>query len=253
MISRIPTSEDHGPTIRALDPWVSSAGRTHRLFTDDERARLSVIASIVRFKKGEVIYQENDRAEAVFNIITGVVSAYNKAPDGNEHMVAFLLPEDLFGLSAEGRYANSTKAITAVTAYRLPAAALRSRLTKDAELEFHVICKLCQELRQTQRHAFLLSQRSAVTKVAMFVQLIEELKIARGEQTTEIYLPMDRSDIGEYTGLTLAAVSRAFRSLTTRGLIKIRNRRYVTILDRTAFENIAGEPIEVSANKVSSL
>jgi CRP-like cAMP-binding protein len=172
------------------------------------------------------------------------VSAYTKAPDGTEHMITFLLPDDLFGLSAEGRYLNSTKAITAVSAYRLPATALRSRLMKDVELEFHVICKLCQELRQTQRHAFLLSQRSAVTKIAMFVQLIEQLRLARGEQTVEIMLPMDRSDIGEYTGLTLAAVSRAFRSLVTRGVIKVRNRRYVRIVDRAAFEKIAGEPVE---------
>jgi CRP/FNR family transcriptional regulator len=211
----------------------------HHLLTDDERARLSVMASIVRFKKGEVIYRENDRADAVFNIISGVVSAYKEAPDGSEHIVAFLLPDDLFGLSEERRYANSTKAITAVSAYRLPVTALRSRLTKDAELEFHVICKLCQELRQTQRHAFLLSQRSAITKVAMLLQLLEQLQIARGEPTTEIDLPMDRSDIGEYTALTLAAVSRAFRSLTTRGVIKVRDRRHVRIVDRTAFEKIA--------------
>lgn len=114
--------------------------------------------------KGEVIYRENDHADAVFNIIIGAVAAY-KTADGSEHIVAFLLPDDLFGLAAEGLYANSTKAITAVSAYRLPVTVLRGRSTKDAELEFHVICKLCQELRQTQRHAFLLSQRSAVTKV----------------------------------------------------------------------------------------
>lgn len=234
----------HGPAIRALDPWAASAGRMRHLLTDDERARLAVLASIVRYKKGEIIYRENDRADAVFNIISGVVSAYQKTPDGTEHMVAFMLPDDLFGLSAEGRYLNSTKAITAVSGYRLPVTALRSRLTKDAELEFHVICKLCQELRQTQRHAFLLSQRSAVTKIAMFVQLIEQLRVARGEQTAEIMLPMDRSDIGEYTGLTLAAVSRAFRTLTTRGVIEVRNRRHVRIVDRAAFEKIAGDPVE---------
>jgi len=159
-------------------------------------------------------------------------------------MVAFLLADDLFGLSAEGKYTNSAKAITAVSAYRLPVTALRGRLAKDPSLEFHVICKLCEDLRQTQRHAFLLSQKSAITKVAMFVQLIEQLGIARGEQTVEITLPMDRSDIGEYTGLTLAAVSRAFRSLTTRGVIKVRDRRHVRIIDRTAFENIAGDPPE---------
>ena len=217
-MAKNPTSiGGHGPTIRALDPWAPSAGRMRHLLTDEECARLAVMASIVRFKKGEVIYREGDPADAVFNIITGVVRPIKKARDGSEHIVAFLLADDLFGLSAEGRYTNSTKAITAVTAYRLPVTALRSRLPKDAELEFHVICKLCQELRQAQRHAFLLSERSAVTKLAMFLQMIEQLQIAKGEQTAEIYLPMDRSDIGEYIGITLAAVSRAFRNLT-RGM-----------------------------------
>jgi len=219
-----------GPTIRAVDPWTPSAGRMHHLLTDDERARLAVMASIVRFKKGEVIYREGDPADVVFNIITGVVTAYRKALDGNEHMVAFLLPDDLFGLSGEGRYTNTARAITAVAAYRLPVTALRNRLSKDAELEFHIICKLCQELRQAQRHAFLLSQRSAVTKLAMFLQFIEQLQIAKGEQTADVYLPMDRSDIGEYIGITLAAVSRTFRSLTMRGIIKVRDRRHVRIL-----------------------
>jgi len=195
----------HGPTIRAIEPWIPSAGRMHQLLTDDERARLAVMASIVRFKKGETIYRQGDPADAVFNINTGVVNACQKAPDGREHVVAFLLPDDLFGLSAEGRYANTTRAITAITAYRLPVTALRTRLTKDVELEFHVICKLCQELRQAQRHAFLLSQRSAITKLAMFLQIIERLEVAKGKETTEISLPMDRSNIAEYIGITLAA------------------------------------------------
>ena len=208
----------------------------------EERARLAVMSSVVRFKKGEIIYREGDPAAAVFNINTGVVTAYKEARDRSEHIVAFLLADDILGLSEEGRYANSTKAITAVSAYRLPVTALRNRLSKDAELEFHVICKLCQELRQAQRHAFLLSEKRAVTKLAMFLQFIEQLQISKGEQTAEIYLPMDRSDIGEYIGTTLAAVSRAFRTLTTRGVIKIRDRGHLRIIDRDAFDKIAGDP-----------
>jgi CRP-like cAMP-binding protein len=235
-------SSGHGPTIRALDPWAPSAGRMRQLLTDDERARLAVMSSIVRFKKGEIIYQGGDRADAVFNLNSGVVTAYRKSPDGSEHIVAFLLPDDLFGLAAEGLYTNSTRALTAVTAYRLPATALRSRLTKDAELEFHVMCKLCQELRQAQRHAFLLSQRSAVTKLAMFLQLLEQLQIAKGEPAAEIHLPMDRSDIGEYIGITLAAVSRAFRTLAARAIIKVLDRHHVRVVNRSDFEKIAGDP-----------
>jgi hypothetical protein len=40
----------------------------HQLVSDDERALLAIIATVVRFKKGEEIYREGDRAEAVFNM-----------------------------------------------------------------------------------------------------------------------------------------------------------------------------------------
>ena len=81
-------------------------------------------------------------------------------------------------------------------------------------------------------------------KVGMFLQLLEQLQAAKAEQVEEVDLPMDRSDIGEYTGINSAAVSRAFRRLIARGIIKVRNRRHVTITDRNAFDKIAGHPIE---------
>ena len=176
-MARAKTSIDtRGPAIRGTDPWAASTGKMRQLLSEEERARLAVIASIVRFKKGEEIYREGHRANTIFNIVTGVVKAYKTAPDRSEHITAFLFPDDLLGLSEEGRYTNSTKAITSVTAFQIPVSALRGRLSKDASLEFHVICKLCHELRQTQRHAFLLAQRQALSKIAMFLQLLEQLQ-----------------------------------------------------------------------------
>jgi CRP-like cAMP-binding protein len=249
MARRSSSLDGQGPAIWAVDPWNPTAGGIPQLLTAYERSCLAAIASIVQFRKGEVIYREGDHVDAIFNIIRGVVTTYKKAPNGSEHIAAFLLSDDLFGLSEAGRYTNSAKAITPVAAYRLPVMALRSCLYKNAELEFHVICKLCQEVRQTQRHAFLLSQRRAVSRLVMFLQLIEQLQISRGEQTGEIYLPMDRSDISEYIGMTLPAVSRAFRSLTTRGIIKVRNGRHVRITDRDGFEEMADDRIEASATE----
>jgi CRP/FNR family transcriptional regulator, anaerobic regulatory protein len=95
------------------------------------------------------------------------------------------------------------------------------------------------ELRETQRHAFLLARRGALSKVAMFLQSLESLQAARGERTAEIYFPMKRSDVGQYLGMSLEAVSRAFRVLTTRGIIKSRDRRHLTIVDRSTFDEIA--------------
>jgi CRP/FNR family transcriptional regulator len=232
----------HGPAILAPDPWApgtSAQGRVHQLLSDEERARLAVVASIVRFKKGAEIYREGEPADAVFNIISGVAKAYTRGPGKDELIGAFLFHHDLFGLAQGGSYASSMRAVTPITAYRIPIAALRTQFSMDAALEFHVIAKLCHELRQAQRHAFVLASKHTVSKLFLFLQMLEQLQADRNEPTNEIYLPMDRSDISEYVGASLSAISRAFRTLAARGMLNVRNRRHVKIIDRCAFETIS--------------
>jgi CRP/FNR family transcriptional regulator len=46
--------------------------------------------------------------------------------------------------------------------------------------------------------------------------------------------------MGEYVGLSLEAVSRAFRTLAARGVVKCRDRRHLTIADRGALNALCG-------------
>jgi CRP-like cAMP-binding protein len=232
-----------GPAIRAIDPWAPknpARERMHQVLSEQERARLAVIASVVRFDKRTEIYREGDRADAVFNIISGVAKAYTRGPGRAEHISAFCFPEDLFGLAQEGRYVSSVRALTPVTAYQLPVITLQSQLLSDAALEFHVIAKLCHELCQAQRHAFLLASNRTLSKLTMFLSMLEGLQAAKGESTNEIYVPMDRSDIADYVGASLASISRAFRTLTMGGVLQARNRRHIKVVDRPAFERLIG-------------
>ncbi len=228
-----------GPSIAAVALWGSSDGRRMPLLTDEERAQLAVISSVVRFKKGTRIYREGTRAVAVFNIISGVVKSYRTSRDGTQDIAAFLFPDDLIGLAKDGRYVNSAAAVTAVTGYRIPVAALETRIQKIPGLEFHVICKLCHELREAQRHAFLLSKHHALAKVALFLQMLENYETARGGGAAELYLPMSRSDIGDYVGMSLETVSRSFRTLASQKVITLRDRRHVKINSRSQLEDIA--------------
>ncbi|HET7885277.1 MAG TPA: Crp/Fnr family transcriptional regulator [Bradyrhizobium sp.] len=205
---------------------------------DDERALLAKISSIVRFKKGDVIYGEGDPAEAAFNIVGGVVTAYRTFGDG-EIVTAFVFQGDLFGLSEEGRYTNSAKAATAVVAYKIPLSALRRILDQHADLDVDLIIKLCEELRQSQRHALLLARKRATTRLAMFIEMLERLQTARGEPASEVHLPMGRSSMAAYLGLTPAALSRAFHRLTSSKIVAARDRRHLKIVDRVAFQKLA--------------
>lgn len=228
-----------GPAIYAVDPWVrGNRPARHQLLSDDERALLAKISSIVRFRKGEAIYDEGTAAEAAFNIISGVVMTYRALAEG-EHVSSFLYQGDLFGLSEEGGYSSSARAATAVVAYRIPLAALRRILDQHADLDVDLIIKLCEGLREAQRHALLLARRRAATRLAMFLELLERLQIAREEPASEIHLPMGRSSIAAYLGLTGAALSRAFRTLTSRNVIAVRDLRHIGIVDREAFQKLA--------------
>ena len=237
------TKHTAGPAIQAVHPWVPGSPKRrarHQLLSDVERAQLAKIATIVRFNKGEQIYGEGDKADAVFNIASGVVTAYRTIKQG-KHVTSFLHPGDLFGLSEEGHYSSTTKAATSVVAHKIPLTAFRRILDTNAELDVDVIVKLCEDLREAQRHALVLAQRRATTRLAMFLELQEHLQSASGKAVSEIDLPMDRSSIAAYLGLTLAALGRAFRTLILKQIISCRDRHHVRIVDRGALNRLADE------------
>jgi CRP/FNR family transcriptional regulator len=62
-------------------------------------------------------------------------------------------------------------------------------------------------------------------------RLLDRSRQARDGDSGEIYLPMTRSDIADYIGFSLAAVSRSFRTLADRRLITFRDRRHLLISD----------------------
>jgi len=229
-----------GPLLIAPGLW-QTAAKPGQLLTAGERARLAVISSVVRLRKGERLYTQGQPATAVFNILTGVAKTYTPSSNGMQHIVAFLFSGDLVGLAQNGVYVDSAEAVTALTGYRIPTSALEALLRRDADLEFEVVCKLSHDLREMQRHAFFLGKRHATAKIALFLQMLESYQEARNGSVAELYLPMSRSDIGAYAGISLEAVVRAFRELTSRRVIAFRDRRHVRIVDRTALDDAVAE------------
>jgi CRP-like cAMP-binding protein len=81
----------------------------------------------------------------------------------------------------------------------------------------------------------VLGRASAAEKLAYFLMdLARRISAAR-----RIELPMSRTDIGDYLGLSSETVSRAFTILRRKGLIAT-HRRYVTLLDPGALRRMSG-------------
>jgi CRP-like cAMP-binding protein len=136
---------------------------------------------------------------------------------------------------------NSAAAVTQVVVYKVPTAALEARLRRYPSLDFQVICKLCHDLREAQQHGILLSKHRAVAKLGLFLQMLEAHQNAEGPSSQEIYIPMARTDIGAYVNMSPEAITRSLRGLVRRGVISVRDRRYVTIIDRVGLEDVISE------------
>jgi CRP/FNR family transcriptional regulator len=229
-----------GPSFKVPAVW--SAGEDPRTLLDkDDRAMLAIIAKIGRYKKGELMCQEGAHADHVFNIISGVVKSYRSLQDRKQQVMSFLFPRDLFGLAEQGRYVNSASAVTEVILYKIPTAALEARLRRHPSLDFQVICRLCHDLREAQQHAILLSKHRGIAKLGLFLQMLEAHQNTDGQFSQEIRVPMARTDIGAYVNMSPEAVTRSLQTLVRRGVISVRERHYIKIIDRAALEAVISE------------
>ena len=228
-------------SISAIPFHEPSGAKITQLLSEREQNLLARIAVTVRFGRGESIYSAGDPARFVYAISSGAARAYRILPDGKRAVVAFLFPGDFFGLAEEGAYLNSTEAVTSLTAHRLPVSGLTNLLRQEPDLKWHILLKICHEVREAQRHMIVLYHRGALAKLALFLQMLDRSREAGDGGTGEIYLPMSRSDIADYIGLSLAAVSRSFRTLAARHLIVFRDRRHLLITDHAGLASLIAQ------------
>jgi CRP-like cAMP-binding protein len=230
-----------GPSLRATPAFEAIGdGVAERLLTPPQRRLLASLSTRVTLPPRATVYREGAVASAVFICARGVLKAYRDLPSGRRRVTAFLFPQDLFGLAHGGHYSNTVQALTQVNAFRLPLDELRTVLKRDGELEFQFLTKLVHEIRELQLRTIVMGRRSAAGRLAMFVQMLQRKDRNRPGQT-QLTLPMSRSDIADYLGLSLEAVSRGSRTLIDAGIIAFDGRSQLKILDNRRLEKIAND------------
>lgn len=227
------------PSLRAI-PFLNAPPDADTIvLTPRQREQLVQIGTRLRLPARKVIYREHAMADSVFAVMEGVVKSYRDLRSGKRILCAFLSRRDLFGLAERGHYVNTTQAVTPVILYRLSLSQLTLLLKHDAELQFQFLAKVTHELREAQRRVVLINRRDAAGRLAMFIELMAERRDRLARRDPDVPLPMSRTDIANYLGLSLESVSRATKELRRRNLVRFENPHLVRILDPTGLANVA--------------
>ena len=187
------------------------------------------------FARDEALFYEGDDAGTVYRIVEGVVRTSVLMPDGRRHIVDFLHPGDLVGLVPGDTHAHTAEAVTAVTVARMPRARVESVLKQRPAVARTLFAAMQADLVAAHERLLLLGRKSVMERLASF------LLILRGRQPDGpvLHLPMGRTDIADYLGLTIETVSRTFTKMKAAGLIQLADTYRVVILDEERLAEIA--------------
>jgi CRP-like cAMP-binding protein len=200
-----------------------------------DRDHLATIATEMRVPAGSVLCNAGQPATAVFSVASGTLASYKRRANGTRKIFAFLFAEDLFGLARSGRYVNSVKAITPSVIFRMPTDSLAALLQHDGAMQFRFLCKATQIVRDAQRQALMTAVRDPVERVALFLQMLEDLQGETHPTDGPIAIPMARQDVADYLNLPGGSVRAAVDALEERGLVKRMPPDGIAIVDRAAF------------------
>jgi CRP/FNR family transcriptional regulator len=185
---------------------------------------------------GDFVFAEGDAADAFYEIVGGTVRLFKSLPDGRRQITAFITRGRFIGLGQGKVFGATAAAVTDVTLYRYGKAALE-RLAEAHGFAERLLRAAWQELNEVQSQILLLGRKSAIERMASFLIMMAERY--RTDRAYEVELPMTRSDIADYLGLTVETVCRTLSRLKSDGLISLHGVGHITIRDRDAVERVA--------------
>jgi CRP/FNR family transcriptional regulator, nitrogen fixation regulation protein len=195
----------------------------------DGLAALDGIGAVIALRRDEPLFRPGDRAEFYFKVLKGAVRSCRVLADGRRHIGEFFLARDFIGLDAAGSYAFAAEAIVETTLIRYSRRKVEALAAEEPRIGQSLVEIMRSDLAAARERILLLGHMTAMERIASFL-----LDLSARRSDGRISLPMTRTDIGDYLGLTMETVSRAFSQLKSGGIITQHSLHELAIAKPTA-------------------
>lgn len=201
--------------------------------------RQRVVAAAVprNYRKGQVLFNENDPGDSLIVLKRGAVAVYRSSPTGERAMLSVVRPPDVFGevslLDGSARSA-SAEAIEDCATLALSRAAFLELVHSNPAILDAVMRSLGALVRrlteQNADHVFLdLPGRVAKALV----------RLAGASQAAMVTIELNQSQLAEMAGGSRQSVNQAIGTFAARGWLRTEGRRIV-VTDLPALRRRAG-------------
>ena len=205
---------------------------------DQHFTMLEANARSTKFAAGQTIFAQDEPSDAVYKIASGVAKLDHLLSDGRRQVLGFALPGYFLGISMYPRRSFGAQAIGAVTALCFDLAIFK-KMVLSTPAALRSLYELAQrELDASQELMMTVGRKNAEERVASFlVEFRERWEWINGA-SDKIPLPMTRTDIADYLGLTIETVSRTFSKLAHDRVVSVEHGA-VSVIDSRRLAELA--------------
>lgn len=206
-----------------------------RLSEEDLFGPLKTVGQAVTVAKGSELFAEGDDADSLYQVRSGVLRLCKLLPDGRRQIEQFALPGDLLGFEAGTQHTATAEAVGDCVIVRYRRSRVEGIATSDPRLARNILGLAIKQLSDAQRRLVLLGRNTAMERLAHFILEMME----RTDAAKCVEIPMSRTDIADYLGLTTETVSRLFTVLRQDGIVALPNASRLIVQDLSALEALA--------------
>ena len=215
--------------------------RSSPYFSGLSPAELEEINRLVfekRYDREKIIIAEEEKAEALYFVASGVVKVFKTSADGKEQILAIIRPEETFNevpVFNGGLNPASAQAMVPVVVYGIKRGDIEAILRTKAQVALNVTRVMAKRLRHLVSLVEELSFKRVISRVARILLDYAGDGIASGTRLTQ-------RDMAAMAGTAREVVGRSLKALVEDGAIRI-DRHRIIVTDRAALGKIAEQSL----------
>ena len=203
------------------------------LFAGLEPAELDAILSearSARYAKNSTVFEQGDDPQSFFLLLHGHVRASKMTPDGQQVVVRYVTPGEIFGVAMAiglSKYPATATAVDDSVVLAWPSASWPRLVAEHPSLATNALQTVGARLQESHTRVVEMSTQQVERRVAHALLRLAQQAGRKVEHGVEIDFPISRQDIAEMTGTTLHTVSRTLSAWEQQGLIEGGRQRIV--------------------------
>jgi CRP-like cAMP-binding protein len=189
--------------------------------SDKEISRFEDAVQTRSYKKGAILYLQEEPAEYFYVICGGWIKLFHETPEGKKVIIGMLTTGHMVGEVAmfeQDCHTSSAQVVENVQLFSIPSSLLRHQMCLNPTLAYNMLSAMSLYYTRHNDQQVINAMQNAPQRIGYFL-----LKLCPEGRAKDIafHLPYDKTLIADTLGMKGATFSRALNTLRQKAIIRV--------------------------------